>query len=227
MPAKTWFVTGTDTNVGKTLVTAGLLHAAGARGFSTIGIKPVAAGCETTSVGLRNDDALALIETMNTELAYEEVNPVAFESAIAPHIAAADCGKPIKLDFLVNHCENLINSGVDRIFIEGAGGWRVPLNEKYFFSDIPKALEAPIILVVGMKLGCLNHALLTVEAIQKDGLELAGWVANGIDPEMDRYNDNIMTLKDKIKCPLVGEIPFLENTAAQNAAKYLDISLLE
>jgi len=225
---KTYFVTGTDTDVGKTLVAAGLLAAAKKQGLPTLAIKPIAAGCETTPQGLRNDDALQLIAQMTESLSYQEVNPVALESAIAPHIAAQQSGQTLALSSLVDHCRVVLENPADMALIEGAGGWRLPLNDNEYLSGLPQALEIPVILVVGMKLGCLNHALLTVEAIANDGLQVAGWVANTLDKSMSCFDENLQTLKDRINAPLLGVVPYLENESdlAARAANYLDVSVL-
>jgi len=224
----TYFVTGTDTDAGKTLVTEGLLVAARQQGLTTLAIKPVAAGCNNSSGGLRNDDALKLMAQMTESLRYDEVNPVALEPAIAPHIAAQQTDQKLSLDALTQHCEVVLEKPAQLALIEGAGGWRLPLNELEFLSGLPQALELSTILVVGMKLGCLNHALLTVEAIASDDVPLAGWVANRMDANMSCFEENLQTLKNKINAPLLGVIPFLAATddKAQAAASFLDIQPL-
>ena len=226
--ANTYFITGTDTDAGKTLVTEGLLLAARQQGLTTLAIKPVAAGCERFPDGLRNDDAVKLMAQMTTSLSYDEVNPVALEPAIAPHIAAQQAGQQLRLDRLITHCQAVLEQPAQLALIEGAGGWRLPLNEAEYLSGLPQALEVSAILVVGMKLGCLNHALLTVEAIANDGVPLAGWVANGLDANMSCFDENLQTLKTRVKAPLLGIIPFLAETGdkAQLAASYLDIQSL-
>ncbi|MCW8886260.1 MAG: dethiobiotin synthase, partial [Motiliproteus sp.] len=185
--AKSYFVTGTDTDAGKTLVAAALLEAAKQQGARTIGLKPIAAGAIETEQGRCNDDALLLQEYSTEKLPYQQVNPVLFEEAIAPHIAADREGKRITAERLVGFCRGVMMQPKDLLIIEGAGGWRVPLNSHENLSELPKALQTPVILVVGMRLGCLNHALLTAEAIAADGLPLAGWVANAVDLEMACY----------------------------------------
>lgn len=225
---KAYFVTGTDTDAGKTLIAAGLLAAAKKRGVSTLAIKPVAAGCEITSEGLRNGDALQLMAHMTASLSYEQVNPVAFAPGIAPHIAAQQAKQTLALQPLVSHCQKLLKNPVGLALIEGAGGWRLPLNDSEYLSGLPKALGVPVILVVGMKLGCLNHALLTLEAIASDGLQLAGWVANSVDKNMSCQEENLQTLKNRISAPLLGMVPFLENEADRvgEVTAYLDIAAL-
>ncbi|MEH6357679.1 MAG: dethiobiotin synthase [Pseudomonadales bacterium] len=223
-----YFVTGTDTDAGKTLVTEGLLAAARQQGLATLAIKPVAAGCECTPDGLRNDDAVKLMAQMTESLSYDEVNPVALEPAIAPHIAAQQAGHQLTLDTLITHCQTVLEQPAQLALIEGAGGWRLPLNETEYLSGLPQALGLPVILVIGMKLGCINHALLTVEAIANDGVPLAGWVANGLDANMSCFDENLQTLKSRIKAPLLGVIPFLVEAEdkAQLAASHLDIRTL-
>lgn len=222
----TYFVTGTDTDAGKTVVTCGLLEAARLKGLTTLALKPVSAGCQQTENGLRNDDALALMEAMTLSLPYEQVNPLALAPAIAPHIAAQEASVRMTLDRLVGYSRGALMRKNDLALIEGAGGWRVPLNSREMISGLAKALNTPVILVVGMKLGCISHALLTVEAILRDGVRLAGWVANQMNPDMSRYDENLETLKSMIHVPCLGVVPFLEDTSASQIAGYLDISPL-
>jgi len=224
----TYFVTGTDTDAGKTLVTEGLLVAARQLGMTTLAIKPVAAGCEYSSGGLRNEDALKLMSQMSESLSYDEVNPVALEPAIAPHIAAQQTNQSLSLNALVEHCQTVLEKPAQLAFIEGAGGWRLPLNDKEYLSGLPQSLGVPVILVVAMKLGCLNHALLTVETIANDGVTLAGWVANGLDENMSCFDENLQTLKNRIKAPLLGVIPYLAyiKDKPQVAASYLELQPL-
>ncbi|MBY4678528.1 dethiobiotin synthase [Marinobacterium arenosum] len=223
MAKRTYFVAGTDTDAGKTLVTAGLLAAANRQGLKTIGLKPVAAGCEQTEQGLRNGDALLLQQTASVKLSYEQINPVAFEPPIAPHIAAAREGRQLSADRLAAFCRGALMQPADLALIEGAGGWRVPLNARETLARLPQQLGTPVILVVGMKLGCLNHALLTAEAIARDGLTLAGWVANRIDPQMSCYQENLETLTGMFRAPLIGEVPFLDDPKPEHIADYLKI----
>lgn len=223
---KAYFVTGTDTDAGKTLVTTGLLAAATRQGLDTFGLKPVAAGCEQTEDGLRNDDALKLMAAANVKLPYELVNPVAVKPAIAPHIALMDEGSRVTVDRLAGYCRGALMRQFDLAFVEGAGGWRVPLNDREFLSQLPKALDLPVILVVGVKLGCLNHAMLTAEAIVRDGLKIAGWVTNHIDSDMSCFDENFRTLSSLIPAPCLGVVPRLNTDDASGVAEYLDISLL-
>ncbi|HHX82361.1 MAG TPA: dethiobiotin synthase, partial [Pseudomonadaceae bacterium] len=177
MPAHKYFITGTDTDCGKTLVACALLRAAARAGYSTIGMKPVAAGATPGPDGLRNDDALRLQRAATLALPYEQVNPVCLSEAVSPHLAAAQAGTRIQVQRLAGFCQGVLMKRADLTLIEGAGGWRVPLNDREFLSDLPKGLQLPVILVVGLRLGCLNHALLSAEAIVRDGLQLAAWVS--------------------------------------------------
>jgi len=222
----TFFVTGTDTDVGKTFVACALLAAANQRGLTTAAVKPVAAGCEATPEGLRNDDALALQEAMSLPLSYEQINPITLEPAIAPHIAAARAGKNITVDRLVGFCRGVMMQRADFTLIEGAGGWRVPLNGRETLAELPKALNIPVILVVGMRLGCINHALLSAEAIHRDGLQIAGWVANRAEAEMSCYDENLASLKARLPFACLGEIPNLPGATAAEVSTHLDIGKL-
>ncbi|ODS24276.1 dethiobiotin synthase [Candidatus Endobugula sertula] len=224
--SKAFFITGTDTEVGKTVVSAALLHAANARGLTTMALKPVAAGCGQTPDGLRNSDAVMLQEVMNTELAYEQVNPVALEAAIAPHVAAQQAGYRMTIDRLAGYCRGTLMKRVDFTVVEGAGGWRVPVNHRETLADLPKALSLPVVMVVGIRLGCLNHALLTAEAIIRDGLSLAGWVANHIAPTMSAAEESVATLERWLPAPCLGYIPFLHKPQAIDIQTDLDIGKL-
>lgn len=217
----TFFITGTSTGVGKTSVCTGLLRAAGELGMSTLAIKPLASGSEMTPRGLRNDDALALQEAMSIALPYERVNPYAFAPAIAPHIAARQAGVSLSIDALAQHCRELGENDADLTLIEGAGGWRVPVNEQEFYSELPARLGIPVILVVGMQLGCINHALLSYEAIRHDGVPVAGWIANCTRGSMSCYPENIAAIKKMMSAPLLGEIPFQSSFGSFDKLKYI------
>lgn len=221
-----YFIAGTDTDVGKTLIACGILEKARQQGLKTAAVKPVAAGCEQTSEGLRNGDALALQDAMTLDLSYAEVNPVAFEPPIAPHIAAMQENKQLSVPRLAGFCSGVLMQPCDLVLVEGAGGWRVPLNPRETLANLAMELNLPVILVVGMKLGCINHALLSVEAIERDGLKVAGWVANRIDPDMSCYEENMMTFKTLIKAPCLGEVPFLEQVGKAPVADNLDLTPL-
>lgn len=222
-----YFITGTDTDVGKTTIAAGLLHAARLAGLSTAAGKPVASGCELTPKGLRNADALALLAESSLPLRYEEVNPVAFEPAIAPHLAAREAGVPLTVQSLLKPMRHILAKGADFTLIEGAGGWRVPLADQDNLSDLAMALDLPVILVVGVRLGCINHALLTAQAIAQDGLQLSGWVANIIEPKTSRLEENLATLAERLPAPCLGRVPKLKAPSAQAVAEYLQLDLLD
>ena len=205
--AKGIFITGTDTDVGKTLVSVGLMQALQDAGHFVMAMKPVASGCEKTAQGLRNDDACMLLEQSSRKPPYPQLNPYAFEPAIAPHIAAEKRGVMIELDVIKEHYRAL-SIQADYVVVEGAGGWMVPLGEDIYIADLVKALELPVILVVAIKLGCINHALLTIESIKNSGANLSGWVANIIDEEVECIDENIASLKARIAAPILGVIPF-------------------
>jgi len=220
---RTFFVTGTDTEVGKTAVSCALLEAAAARGLQTAAVKPVAAGCDGHG---HNEDALALQAAMTLELDYAQVNPVALQPPIAPHIAAARAGRNIQASRLAGMCRGVMSAGADLVLIEGAGGWRVPISPRETLADLATELRVGVILVVGMRLGCINHALLTAEAIRRDGLPLAGWVANQCGQRMQCHEENVETLQRMLPAPCLGEIPHIRPWSAREGAEYLDISHL-
>lgn len=225
---KTFFVTGTDTDVGKTLVTSGLLQAARQQGFSTLGLKPIAAGAEETSTAWVNGDALALQAVSSLNPRYDEVNPILLKAAIAPHLAAAAEGRSLNLDRLAGLVRGQLLKRADLTLVEGAGGWRVPLNNRHTLADLPRLLQLPVILVVGLKLGCLSHALLTAEAIQRDGLSLVGWVASSCTPQaMLQEAENLQTLKMCLNAPCLGHLPRLQQPTAEVAAAHLDLQVLQ
>ena len=208
-----YFVTGTDTDVGKTLIATALLNAANQLKLSTAAVKPVAAGCEDTAEGLRNSDALLLQSTMSCKLSYQQVNPVALKDPIAPHIAAQREGRNLTVSRLVGFCRGVMMQRPEFMVVEGAGGWLVPLNNRETLADLARELELPVIMVVSMRLGCVNHALLTAQAISATGLPIAGWVANTVGEQMPCYQENIETLKRRIPAPLIGEVPYLSGAS--------------
>jgi dethiobiotin synthetase len=226
---KSFFITGTDTEVGKTFISQALLEAFNVRGLSTAAYKPVAAGCEQTSQGLRNDDALLLQAASSIELSYNEVNPIALAEPVAPHLAAQRLKQRLNLQDITEGFTHLQNKHVDLLLVEGAGGWRLPLGEnesgkQQFLSDFAITHKIPVILVVGMRLGCLNHALLTAETIQNDGLQIAGWVANQLHGDMPYLQENIASLKAMLAVPCLGIVPKL--TRPESAPLFLDLSAL-
>jgi dethiobiotin synthetase len=202
---KTLFVTGTDTGVGKTYVSAMLLAAARRQGIRACGYKPVASGCERIDGELRNEDALALQAAAGTSEPYAAINPYAFEPAIAPHIAASQAGASIDLSML-DRAADALRARHDWLLVEGAGGWQVPLNDNASFADWVAARGWPVLLVAGMRLGCINHALLTADAIRSRGLQLAGWVANELPPAQPVVDDNVRTLEQRLGAPLLARL---------------------
>lgn len=199
-----FFIAGTDTDAGKTHIACQLLRAAQQRGLRTLSLKPLAAGAENTVEGLRNSDALMLQQASTLQLPYADINPFCFAEAIAPHIAAEKNGARLSAKEIAQRVHQVLNTvDFDYALIEGAGGWRVPLNETETLADVVKLLNLPVILVVGMKLGCLNHALLTAEAIKTDGVTLHSWVANDFGKPMPYWAENIAALEQKIPAPRI------------------------
>lgn len=222
-----YFVTGTDTEIGKTLVSCLLLSAAAARGLSTLGMKPLAAGGEQAPDGLRNEDALQLMAASTRQLPYAQVNPVCLPAPMSPHLAARLAGRRVTAERLVGFCQGVLLQRADFTVIEGAGGWRVPINAREYLSDVARALQLPVLLVAGLRLGCLNHTLLTAEAIARDGLLLGGWVANLVDPDMARQDDNIATLSEALGMPPLGVVPRLPTPLClERHVDLLNLSLL-
>ena len=203
------FVTGTDTGVGKTLVSAAMLHALARHHPRVVGMKPVAAGLVRRGEGWISEDALALRAASTVAVPPALDNPVALPEPLSPHLAAARAGRCITVAELLA-AQRALLACADVVLVEGAGGWRVPINDTETLADLAVAMAAPVVLVVGLRLGCLNHALLSAEAIQADGLRLAGWVANGIDPAMHCRDENIATLQRRLAAPLLGVLPWLD-----------------
>ncbi len=220
--ARGLFVTGTDTDVGKTEVTLGLMMALQRRGHQVLGMKPVAAGCALTPDGLRNEDALRIQAQGSAPIDYPALNPYAFEPPIAPHIAAEQVGVEIRLEPILAAHRHLATQA-DWLLVEGAGGWLVPLGPELMLSDLPKALDLPVVLVVGLRLGCLNHALLTAESIRASGLRLIGWVASQVDPAMAAADGNLATLRERLTAPCLGAIPWLNAPNPEQVAAHLEV----
>jgi len=206
---KRWFITGTDTGVGKTLVASALIRHLVAAGYRVAGMKPVASGCETTKAGLRNEDALRLMAASNLSLPYDVVNPFAYEPAIAPHIAALEAGRPIDIAAISALADTI---EADHLIVEGVGGWMVPLGPARLLADLARATADEVIVVVGMRLGCINHALLTAARIGSDGMPLKGWIANHVDPDMQAQAENRETLQSLMPCPLLGVMRWQDST---------------
>lgn len=201
----TWFVTGTDTEIGKTYASCDLLRHLAQTGLRVAGLKPVASGCESTRQGLRNEDARALMTAANVALPYDQVNPYAFEPAIAPHIAAERAGVVIDPGHAARSLEGL---EADWVLVEGAGGWNIPLGGNRLLKHLAGAFTRQVLLVVGMRLGCINHALLSAQQITRDGFELVGWVANLVDPDMLEFDANLATLDACMPAPRLASLPW-------------------
>jgi len=201
------FITGTDTGVGKTLVSVSLVKALVKHGLRVSVMKPIASGSEHTPAGLRNADALALAEASNVDVPYATTNPYCFEPAISPHIAAEEAKIDVNVGLIKSRFEALAG-GADFVVVEGAGGWYAPISRTQWMADLPKALGIPALLVVGVRLGCLNHALLSKQAIEAAGVEWAGWVANAIDPTLERAAENLSSLERMLGSEPLAVFPF-------------------
>ncbi|EXJ15064.1 dethiobiotin synthase [Imhoffiella purpurea] len=219
------FITGTDTDCGKTEISLGLMASLQSRGASVLGMKPVASGCEPGPDGLRNGDALRLLAQGSTAAPYGILNPFAFRPPVAPHLAAAETGVQIS-PTTIRTAYRTLRQEADLVVVEGVGGWRVPLGSDFFVSDIPILLDLPVVLVVGLKLGCINHALLTVESIRASGARLAGWVANQVEPGMLVREANLATLAALIEAPCLGVVPWMDDPEPDRTAAHLDPSAL-
>ena len=219
------FVAGTDTGVGKTHTAVSLVVALRSAGYCVGVMKPVAAGVVETNHGPRNDDAVALAASSAQPVEYEFLNPYLFDEPIAPHLAAAEANVDIDVAVIEGAFAQLVERS-DAMVVEGAGGWLVPIGPERTMADIARALNLPVLLVVGMRLGCLNHALLTASAISSAGLALSGWVANCIDPEMRRLDQNIAALAERLPAPLVATLPWEPSATPESNAHRFDLSLL-
>ncbi len=219
------FVTGTDTGCGKTEVALALLAALGQCGLTALGMKPIASGCERTPEGLRNEDARRLQTQASHQVPYELVNAYAFEPPIAPHIAAGRAGVKIEPEVIRAAAERLAAES-DFLVVEGIGGWQVPLGPSLAVSDLPPTLDLPVVLVSGIRLGCINHSLLTVESIRMSGARLAGWVANQMDPDMSARDENLATLKALIDAPCLGLVPWTASPDPWQIAEHLELAPL-
>ena len=213
------FVTGTDTGIGKTFASCALLRAWRARGLRASGMKPVASGCDETPHGLRNEDALALIAASDPAPDYADCNPFPYAPAIAPHVAARLAQIPVSLDVIIA-AHGRIAVHADRVLVEGAGGWLAPFDDTLAQADVVHALDLRVVLVVGVRLGAINHALLSARAVRADGCTLAGWIANRIDPGMPFADETIAAIAARIDAPLLGTL------AWNDAAPTLDAHAL-
>lgn len=224
MVSEVFFVTGTDTGVGKTLCSAALLHALAGRHGRVVGMKPVAAGLIEHEGRWASEDVLALRAASTLAVPPELDNPVALPEPLSPHLAARRAGVVVRVADLLTPARALA-SMADALVVEGAGGWRVPLNDEgETLADLARELAAPVIMVVGLRLGCLNHAVLTAEAIRGDGLRLAGWIANRIDPHMACADENLATLRELLGAPLLGDVAWSASPDARQIE--LELSLL-
>lgn len=217
-----YFVTGTDTGVGKTLIAAALIHAFALAGSKVAGMKPVAAGAEFFDGCWLNEDVAQLLAAANVDAPLSMINPYVFAPPIAPHIAALEAGVKLAIEPVLAACNGL-QKLAETLVVEGAGGFLVPLNDRQDMGDLAVALGLPVILVVGMRLGCINHALLTVAAIESRGLSLAGWVASVVDADMPRLEENLATLRQRIDAPCLGTVPHLASADFRQAAEYLQL----
>ena len=224
MSGKGYFITGTDTGVGKTLICCALLHRFAAAGKTVIGMKPVACGAARRAAGLINDDVAALRAASNVDAPLALVNPYCFGPPIAPHLAAEQAGVVIELQIILDSYRDL-SATADIVIVEGVGGFRVPLNRGEDTADLALRLGLPVILVVGIRLGCLNHALLTAHAIRGHGLTLAGWIANRIDPAMAAAGRNVAALAERLPAPLLGDVEFSANPQPQRIAELIALSV--
>lgn len=218
-----YFITGTDTGVGKTLISCALLYAFAAQGKKVVGMKPVAAGCNEDGL---NDDVKKLRAASNVLASLGQINPYSFVQPIAPHIASHNAGVQINFERIQESYREL-SGQADVVIVEGAGGFKVPLNDSQDSVDLVTTLDLPIILVVGVRLGCLNHALLSMDAIHAAGLQCAGWVANVLDENMPALKENIAALKLRIQAPLLAEVTFQQQPDAKIISATIDLTLLE
>jgi dethiobiotin synthetase len=219
-----YFITGTDTGVGKTWATLALMKAMQNRGKFVVGMKPVASGCKNTSEGLRNDDALQILQQSSSragqELAYEIVNPYAFEQAVAPHIAADIAGEEIGIEKIAS-AFNSLKKGSDSVFVEGIGGWCVPLGKDTMLADMVEQLDLQVILVIGLRQGCINHALSTLGAIQGDGAKLSGWVTSQIDPDYAGLEETMAVFHSRINAPFLGSLSHMDKFDLEAATSHI------
>lgn len=219
------FIAGTDTDVGKTVASKAILQALATHNIATIGYKPVAAGSDKTEFGYRNSDALHLMKAATVDMPYEDVNPYALVLPTSPHIAAKHENVTIDYALLSNKLSKH-KQNAELVVVEGAGGWRVPTSDSDCLSTWVKQERLPVILVVGIKLGCLSHAILTAEAIRADGLELVGWIANRINPGTEHYAEIIEHLEGRLGTPKLGEIPYMPKAKRQELGKFIQLDHL-
>jgi dethiobiotin synthetase len=221
-----FFISGTDTGVGKTCVSLGLMRELQVQGHTVVGMKPVASGCHAVSNGLQNDDALKLQSCSSFPVKYSQVNPYALKSAIAPHLAARIDGASIQIPVIRKSFHEL-SEGAEFVVVEGVGGWLVPINAKQTMQDVAIELGLPVVLVVAIRLGCLNHAMLAVAAIRESGLQLAGWVANRVDAQCEHADEVVTALGERLPAALLADIGFTpDNGALEKQASRIDLAAL-
>ena len=218
-------ITGTDTGIGKTWVSLALMQGFKNLGEQVLGMKPVSSGCETEDGQLRNEDALLIQAACSKHVDYELVNPYAFAPPVSPHAAAEEAGVSIGLERILESY-NILERQSDRVVIEGVGGWRVPFSNELSLKDLALELNLPVVMVVGMKLGCINHALLTAQAIMADGVQMKGWVANQIEPDYLMPDSTLETLQSAIQAPLLGVTPGLERLESDKLAEAISVDVL-
>ena len=219
-----YFITGTDTGVGKTWATLALMKALQDKGKSVVGMKPVASGCQNTSAGLCNDDAMRILKQScsrgDQTIKYKTVNPYAFKQAIAPHIAADLAGVKIDIEKIAREF-NTLKKDADSVVVEGVGGWSIPLGKNIMLADLVKRLNLPVILIAGLRLGCINHTLSTVRAIKADGAKLHGWIGSQLDPDYACLNETMITLQTRINAPFLGNLAYMESFDLKTACSQL------
>lgn len=219
------YVTGTDTGIGKTLASCALLHALRGHGLRAAGMKPVASGCERIDGEWRNADALALQAAGTPGIAYADINPFALAHPLAPELAARDAGVEVALPPILDAHARLAQAH-DAVVVEGVGGWAAPLSATLMQADLVRALRLPVVLVVGLRLGCLNHALLSARAVAGDGAHLAGWIASHVDPAMERVDDNLAMLRARLPAPCWGVLPHAPGADPMLLAQHLRVPVL-
>lgn len=217
-----FYVTGTDTGIGKTVASTALLHALRTRGLRATGMKPVASGCMLEEGQWHNEDALALLAASDPRPLYPDLNPYALPLPLAPEIAAREAGVQIELEVILSAFHRL-QASADTVVVEGVGGWAAPLATTLDQADLVRALQLPVVMVVGMRLGCINHARLTARAIAEDGGKLVGWIANHVDPQMERQDENFELLAARLQAPCWGRLPWIPDQDAAQLSRALTL----
>lgn len=224
MKTKGFFIAGTDTGIGKTRATVSLMEEFKKQGYKVAGMKPIASGAEDKQGELRNEDAELILQACSELVDYKLINPFVFELPVSPHIAAHQKNKQIDINEIENCYQNLASNN-DVVFVEGVGGWRVPISEDLYMVDLVRKLDLPVMLVVGFKLGCLNHAILTEEAIKSDGLRLLGWLSNHLEEDYLFPDESLATLKRTLKSPHLAKLPFVKDSDEIHEFQLLNLSL--